>query len=101
MYLSWDNGNMTTYEALKWLTEEFPHTQYIDPFAVDNYYIDPEVTWKDIAIKSFMEIGPRRKELIEQHIEKYKQKKLKTLFFLKRKQLKTKSRHFVKVKIQF
>ena len=76
MYLSWDNGNMTTYEALKWLTEEFPHTQYIDPFAVDNYYIDPEVTWKDIAIKSFMEIGPRRKELIEQHIEKYKQKKL-------------------------
>ena len=62
---------MTTYDALKWLSEEFLHTEYIDPFVVDHYFVDPNVTWKDIARMNYTEMGPDRYELINKHIESY------------------------------
>lgn len=83
-YLSWDSGNMTTYDALSWLSEEFLHTEYIDPFVVDHYYIDPNVTWKDIARMDFTEMGPDRIELINKHIDSYINKKTQNQNYSKR-----------------
>lgn len=77
-YISWDNGNFTTVDALKFCayefdTEEIYRYNNIDPFTFDKFFIDPDVTWSMLMGSS---LGPERREYINKFINAYKAKKL-------------------------